>query len=488
AASDDSDTGNGDESDASASCEPDDGFDGQCAAPSLTASAESTAECSRSASLRSSKHSGEASDGASSASTEPSLTWWRRRFLGARPKLPAKATPPSPSPPGAPSRRATVSARSVAVPDSPELPVPILARLRRSVPSKPAARRLLLLGTRAKACRADVPLPAASAATHGSTPQNDAAASTSFDVHWTMLKCKGASDFHVVSVAASASSLNHNDVFLFYPCLLHRPAPGTGADNQCKAAHEHSRRKSVCALASHTIYVWLGARASAAKRDAITHVALEVRDRELLGTAGIVIVDEASSTAAADAARRRFFAQLYAVEHGRGTSLPNEMSAVYCQLTPPDKAGSDADFERALQRRKVLYGFWEAVPPGSIVAAGSYVSAAALAKVPAGGAVILDTWSDVFIWWRDEPASPAVRRCAVSYADALVRDVCIPPRPGPGPAPVWHEIQGSEHVLFKTKFPDWPFVFGASTPTGHGVPQPALCRSMLLAARPVAVA
>ncbi|KAJ2797671.1 hypothetical protein H4R21_004229, partial [Coemansia helicoidea] len=288
----------------------------------------------------------------------------------------------------------------------------MLTRLRRSVSTKSAAR-LLLPGARAKTRREDAPLStagAAIAATDAATATTACAppAASPFDVRWTMLKCKGAVDLHMVSVAASASSLNHKDVFLLYPCVLH--SPGAGGDHQpTAAAHEQNRRKSVCSLGSHVVFVWLGACASPTKRDAITHVALEVRDKELLGTARVVIVDEAASTAAraADSARRRFFAQLHAVEHGGRTPLPMEISAVYSRLTPADKAGSDADFERALQRRKVLYGFWEAIPPGSIVAAGGYVNAAALAKVPAGGAVVLDTWSDVFIWWRDEPGTPA---------------------------------------------------------------------------------
>ncbi|KAJ1728562.1 hypothetical protein LPJ61_003974, partial [Coemansia biformis] len=487
--SDDCDGGGG-ESDVSAGCESDDGFDGQCDAPSLTASANSTAKCSRAGSLHS-KCSDEASDGASSVSTEPSRSWWRRRLRSARTRPCARDV----LSPMAPSRRATVCARSTAV--RPECTPPALpGTTRAALPadSEPPVSMLSRLRRTRSAAGSDSP---ASVQSTGSGDPNGA-----LDVRWTMLKCKGATDLHVVSVPTSTSSLNHKDAFLFYPCLLRRPgacqlassaAHSPAADERAQPgtlpAHKYSGHKSAYSPASRAVYVWLGAHSSAIKRDAITRVATEVRDKELLGRAAIMVVDEAA--AAVDGAKRRFFSQLYAVEHGGCVSLPKEMSAVYSRVAPAEMAEGDADFERALQRRKVLYGFWEAVPPASIVAAGAYVNAAALAKVPAGGAVVLDTWSDVFIWWRSEPGNPAVRQCAVGFATALVRDACIPPRPRP--APVWHEIQGSEHVIFKTKFPDWPFVFApapvpAAVSTARQATPPPPRPTMPLAAQPVAVA
>ncbi|KAJ1821649.1 hypothetical protein LPJ60_002492 [Coemansia sp. RSA 2675] len=326
-----------------------------------------------------------------------------------------------------------------------------------------------------------------------------------FEAQWILLKCKGMVNLHVVSVPASVSSLNHKDAFLFYPCLFRKlgttHASGLGAaasqalDNVTAEpsaalldapssasltrlhmgtllAQEYNRRKSICSLASRAIYAWIGAHASAIKRDAVIRVAMEIRDKELMGKATIVIVDESTT---ADSARRELFTQLHLTEHAGRASPPSDMATLCKQLTPLSKAGDDLDFERALQRRKVAYGFWEAVPPATILSVGADINAAMLLKVPVGGVVVLDTWSDVFIWWRDEPGNPAVRKCATDFANMLVRDACIPPRPKS--ASVWHELRGFEHVVFKTKFSDWPFVFASSmtpaTPTAHRMsPQP----------------
>ncbi|KAJ2794047.1 hypothetical protein H4R20_006353 [Coemansia guatemalensis] len=348
------------------------------------------------------------------------------------------------------------------------------------------------------------------------------------DSRWTMLMCKGTTDLHVVSVPTDISSMNHKDTFLLYPRLLrkqdthqmsagvtycstkggptvkHSPKHNTDMyiptkDNallghQELSSSSSSRYKSVCSLASRVIYVWLGTHSSAIKRDAITRVAMEIRDRELAGGAAVVIVDE---SAAADSARKKFFTQLYAAQYGSHVSLPNEMSTIYSQITPLSRAGNDMNFERALQRRKVMYGFWEAIPPATIISTDTYVNAAALLKVPVGGVVVLDTWSDVFVWWRDEPCSSAVRKCAINFASMLVKDACIPPRPKS--ASVWHEIHGSEHVIFKTKFSDWPFIFGSSigatkvahhaaSDSGSAISPIALpVRSVSYTAQPVAV-
>ncbi|KAJ1954876.1 hypothetical protein EC988_002194 [Linderina pennispora] len=300
------------------------------------------------------------------------------------------------------------------------------------------------------------------------------------DVQWTLLKCKGMVNLHVVTVPTSISSLNHKDAFLLYPCLFrklsqtaltsmvsfpladeegHTSLAKSRRNSQRNAepllAQEYNRRKSICAMASRVIYVWIGAHAAAIKRDAITRVAMEIRDRELLGKAAVVIIDEST---ASDSARHKFFTRLNSV-NSRGMG-PVAVPSLYSQITPTSRAGDDTDFERALERRKVLYGFWEAVPPATILSVGSDVQAATLLKVPMGGVVVLDTWADVFIWWRNEPCNPAVRKCAVNFANMLVQDTCIPPRPKS--ASVWHEVRGFEHVIFKTKFPDWPFVFAAS--------------------------
>ncbi|KAJ2667516.1 hypothetical protein IW148_000211 [Coemansia sp. RSA 1199] len=520
-------------SDASGDGDSDNGFDGQCDGMSLTATTESTAECSRSGSYRSSKSdSSDASDAsASSTSTEPSLKWWKRHF-----KSKSKTQLQEVSMPGVLLRRSTVSAHAPhtcpASAASSSSIAPMLTRLKRSVSSKSAANKQSapelkkprataavetafpqsklsrasfisgsLLRSKSTSTKSMQLMPALPNARPATAAPNSActnsaaltrpqtAGSVSEDAYvarWTMLKCKGMDNLHVVSVPAAIGSLNHKDAFLFYPCLFHTPDPSQPASKPQPTANkagnlrennmdsyeamgakrmhggtllaqEYSRRKSVCLLASRTIYIWLGAHASPIKRDAITRVAMEIRDKELLGKAAVVLVDE---SAAANSARKKFFAQLHLSEHGDCLAQPKDMSVVYNQITPLRRAGDDLDFERALQRRKVMYGFWEAVPPATIIAAGTYVNAAALSKVPAGGAIVLDTWSDVFIWWRNEPCSLAVRRCAINFANMLIKDVSIPPRPQS--ASVWHETQGSEHVIFKTKFPDWPFVFASS--------------------------
>ncbi|KAJ1773087.1 hypothetical protein LPJ74_000826 [Coemansia sp. RSA 1843] len=209
--------------------------------------------------------------------------------------------------------------------------------------------------------------------------------------------------------------------------------------------------------ASRIIYVWIGAHSSAIKRDAIMRVAMEIRDKELSGKAAILVIDE---SAASDIARRRFFAQLHTVEYGDRMSVPRELSAVYSRISPLSSAGDDIEFERALERRKVMYGFWEAVPPATILSVGTDINASLLLKVPVGGVVVLDTWTDVFVWWRNEPSNPAVRQCALNFSQMLIRDTCIPQRPKS--ASVWNEVRGFEHVIFKTKFPDWPYVFSSS--------------------------
>ncbi|KAJ2384157.1 hypothetical protein GGI23_006993 [Coemansia sp. RSA 2559] len=184
---------------------------------------------------------------------------------------------------------------------------------------------------------------------------------------------------------------------------------------------------------------------------------MEIRDKELVGRASILVIDE---SAAADIARRRFFAQLHAVEYGDTMSIPREISTVYSRISPLSSAGNDIDFERAIERRKVLYGFWETIPPATILSVGTDINASLLLRVPVGGAVVLDTWTDVFIWWRNEPSNPAVRQCALNFSQMLIRDACIPQRPKS--ASVWNEVRGFEHVIFKTKFPDWPYVFASS--------------------------
>ncbi|KAJ2498513.1 hypothetical protein GGH96_004237 [Coemansia sp. RSA 1972] len=543
-------------SDASGDGDSDNGFDGQCDGMSLTATTESTAECSRSGSYRSSKSdSSDVSDASgSSTSTEPSLKWWKRHF-----KSKSKTQLQEVSMPGVLLRRSTVSAHAPhafpASAASSSSITPMLTRLKRSVSSKSAANKQLapelkkpraaavvetafpqsklsrasfisgsLLRSKSTSTKSMQLMPALPNAKPATAASNSACANTAaptrpqtagsdsedaYVARWTMLKCKGMDNLHVVSVPAAIGSLNHKDAFLFYPCLFHTPDPSQPASKpqptQSTAnnagnlrendmyryeamgakhmhggtllAQEYSRRKSVCLLASRTIYIWLGAHASPIKRDAITRVAMEIRDKELLGKAAVVLVDESAAT---NSARKKFFAQLHLSEHGDCLAQPKDMSSVYNLITPLRRAGDDLDFERALQRRKVMYGFWEAVPPATIIAAGTYVNAAALSKVPAGGAIVLDTWSDVFIWWRNEPCSPAVRRCAINFANMLIKDVSIPPRPQS--ASVWHEAQGSEHVIFKTKFPDWPFVFASSmgsievarqmTPASSSAPPP----------------
>ncbi|KAJ1856873.1 hypothetical protein LPJ76_002150 [Coemansia sp. RSA 638] len=520
-------------SDSSGDGDSDNGFDGQCDGMSLTATTESTAECSRSGSYRSSKSdSSDVSDAsASSTSTEPSLKWWKRHF-----KSKSKTQLQEVSMPGVLLRRSTVSAHAPhacpASAASSSSIAPMLTRLKRSVSSKSAANKQSapelkkpraaaavetafpqsklsrasfisgsLLRSKSTSTKSMQLMPALPNARPATAAPNSACANSAaptrpqtagsvsedaYVARWTMLKCKGMDNLHVVSVPAAIGSLNHKDAFLFYPCLFHTPDPSQPASKPQPTANkagnlrendmdsyeamgakrmhggtllaqEYSRRKSVCLLASRTIYIWLGAHASPIKRDAITRVAMEIRDKELLGKAAVVLVDE---SAAANSARKKFFAQLHLSEHGDCLAQPKDMSVVYNQITPLRRAGDDLDFERALQRRKVMYGFWEAVPPATIIAAGTYVNAAALSKVPAGGAIVLDTWSDVFIWWRNEPCSLAVRRCAINFANMLIKDVSIPPRPQS--ASVWHETQGSEHVIFKTKFPDWPFVFASS--------------------------
>ncbi|KAJ2455959.1 hypothetical protein EV183_000302 [Coemansia sp. RSA 2336] len=561
------DAGDNDESgsDISGNQDSDEGFDGQCDNLSLTATSETTAECSRSQSYSSGKSnsSNSSSSSSSSTSSESVLTWWKRHFK-ARPKT----QPPVADFTNSLLRRSTVSAHaSRPRPASTAGNNPILTKLKRSVSSKSStrlipmpstkqthaaadtapqqqqpklARASLISGSllsRAKSTKANgiVPIHAPETPEQldsgketrnkvdvpAQTPTNSIPEDT-FVSRWTMLKCKGMENLHVVSVPARCESLNHKDAFLFYPCVFHsldtahhaaENAAGTSAADAASAdyalaakgtsdtrrvhsgtllSQEYNRRKSVYSLASRTIYVWLGAHASAIKRDAITRVAMEIRDKELMNKAAIVVVDE---SAASNGARKQFFAQLHRAETGSGHILAAELSAMSSRITPLDRAGDDMDFEKALQRRKVVYGFWEAVPPATIIAADTYVNAAALQKVPAGGAIVLDTWSDVFIWWRNEPCNPAVRRCAVNFANMLVKDTSIPPRPQS--ASVWHEVQGFEHVIFKTKFPDWPFVFASSMGTSEVVRQmvsdsapPPLAlpvRSISRHSRPVAV-
>ncbi|KAJ2233997.1 hypothetical protein IWW45_003749 [Coemansia sp. RSA 485] len=326
---------------------------------------------------------------------------------------------------------------------------------------------------------------ASTSATNKSVSETVSGQSSSFEAHWALFKCKGMLNLHIVSVPPAICSLNHKDAFLFYPCLFRRvnempfsenaQPPSVPDDSSSVSdsltntlrhsrmphgpllAQEYSRRKSICSLASRVIYVWIGTHASAIKRDAITRVAMEIRDKELMGKAAVIIIDESS---AADSARRKFFAQLYTAEHGIATHLPPEIPSLYSQITPLGRAGDDLDFERALERRKVIYGFWESIPPATILSVGADINAAMLLKVPAGGVVVLDTWTDVFIWWRNEPGNTAVRKCAINFANMLVQDACIPTRPKS--AAVWHELRGFEHVIFKTKFADWPFVFASS--------------------------
>ncbi|KAJ2498218.1 hypothetical protein GGI11_008063, partial [Coemansia sp. RSA 2049] len=139
------------------------------------------------------------------------------------------------------------------------------------------------------------------------------------------------------------------------------------------------RRKSVSSLASRVIYVWIGTHSSAIKRDAIMRVAMEIRDKELVGKAAILVIDE---SAASDIARRRFFSQLHNMEYGGKLSIPDGLAMVYNRISPLSAAGDDVDFERALERRKVVYGFWETVPPATILSVGADVNAALLLKVP----------------------------------------------------------------------------------------------------------
>ncbi|KAJ2615118.1 hypothetical protein H4S08_001403 [Coemansia sp. RSA 1365] len=537
-------TSDGNDSDSSADCVSDNGFDGQCDMLSLTASAKSTAECSRSVSCKSStsRDSSVASEGSTTTttSTEPSLSWWRRHFRTMRSKPPTQSQDSVPS--GPLLRRSTIGGHrdisestnwSSFLPEndhttfsnSSKVRAPILTRLRRTVSSKSVAIKLLTPESKKRnvvspiaatssqsklACssfmsvshklpeeRVNTVVAPATTCTNAISGQVDASDCLSttnsriedgFDLRWTMLMCKGTTDLHVVSVPTDISSMNHKDTFLLYPRLLrNQKTRQTSTDMGYFSAEEmtavkrsykrntdiytptrvsalldrqeykNKTCKPVCSLASRVVYVWLGTHSSAIKRDAITRVAVEIRDRELAGRAAILIVDE---SAAADSARKKFFAQLYAAQHGSHVSLPGEMSTIYSQITPLSRAGDDMNFERALQRRKVMYGFWEAIPPATIISTGTYVNAAALLKVPMGGVVVLDTWSDVFVWWRDEPCSTAVRKCAIDFASMLVKDVCIPPRPES--ASIWHEVHGSEHVIFKTKFSDWPFVFASS--------------------------
>ncbi|PIA14412.1 hypothetical protein COEREDRAFT_82702 [Coemansia reversa NRRL 1564] len=446
----------------------------------------------------------------------------RRSTIGGHPEA-LKSTNWSSLPPE--NNRTTFS-------NNPKARAPILTRLRRTMSSKSVAIKLLtpeskkrhmVSPTAATSSQSKLPRsslmslshklpeehvkPVAAGATVSSnvTPErvdtSDCLSTTNyrtedgFNLRWKMLMCKGTADLHVVSVPTNISSMNHKDTFLLYPCLLRNQGMRqTSTDMEYlsveeRASVKHSSKrntdihtstrdsalldreeyknktcKSVCSLASHVVYVWLGTHSSAIKRDAITRVAIEIRDREMTGRAAIVIVDE---TAAADSARKKFFAQLYSAQNGSHVSLPGEMSTIYSQITPLSRAGNDMNFERALQRRKVMYGFWEAIPPATIISTGKYVNAAALLKVPMGGVVVLDTWSDVFVWWRDEPCSTAVRKCAIDFASMLVKDACIPPRPES--ASIWHEVHGSEHVIFKTKFSDWPFVFASSMGTAEVV-------------------
>ncbi|KAJ2867006.1 hypothetical protein GGH94_001173 [Coemansia aciculifera] len=510
-------------SDDEANGNSDDGFDGQCLTPSITTSPTSTAECSRSNSYRSS-HSSEASDDATAA--EPSLNWWKRKFKGAKyrpaPRLsaPLRSDSLASDSDASSARPALSNSTPVAAAARSKSSMTMLTKLRRSVSYKksaksptpePARRSHTVVASPKKLIRTakEAPLPPLTAAHWESPGRTDAATrpasellhtpplitslgedDDTFEAQWIMLKCKGMVNLHVVSVPASISSLNHKDAFLFYPCLFRKLSAtrvsGLGAtvspalknaatelsftllDAQSSAgmsrlhvgtllAQEYNRRKSICSLASRVIYAWIGAHASVLKRDAIIRVAMEIRDKELMGKATIVVVDESTT---ADSARRKLFTQLHLTEHAGRASPPSDMATLCRQLTPLSKAGDDLDFERALERRKVAYGFWETVPPATILSVGADINAAMLLKVPIGGVVVLDTWSDVFIWWRDEPGNPAVRKCATEFANMLVRDACIPPRPKS--ASVWHELRGFEHIVFKTKFSDWPFVFASS--------------------------
>ncbi|KAJ2492026.1 hypothetical protein IWW37_001740 [Coemansia sp. RSA 2050] len=507
----------------------DDGFDGQCPTPSATTSVSSTTECSRSNSYRSSRSSEASDDATAtepslnwwkrrfkSGKHKPASQ------LSASPRSDSSASDSNVSPvlghTGtirpilSDSTPAAANARS-------KSSVAMLTRLRRSVSSKkthklptpePARRSHTVVVSPKKLIRTAMerPLPPLARNIESASPvpgplhtptqppslgDGDSDDDDIFEAQWIMLKCKGMVNLHVVSVPTSISSLNHKDAFLFYPCLFRKLSAthmsGLGAaasralnngaidsssaliDAQSSASmtrlhmgtlltQEYNRRKSICSLASRVIYVWVGAHASVIKRDAAVRVAMEIRDKELMGKATIAIVDESTT---ADSARRKLFTQLHLTEHTGQASPPSDMATLCKQLTPLSKAGDDLDFERALQRRKVAYGFWEAVPPATILSVGADINAAMLLKVPVGGVVVLDTWSDVFIWWRDEPGNPAVRKCATDFANMLVRDTCIPPRPKS--ASVWHELRGFEHIVFKTKFSDWPFVFASSTTT-----------------------
>ncbi|KAJ2501448.1 hypothetical protein IWW47_003106, partial [Coemansia sp. RSA 2052] len=394
-------------SDDEASGNSDDGFDGQCPTSSAATSPSSTAECSRSNSYRSS-HSSEASDDATA--TDTSLSWWKRRFRGTKHKLAPRlsAMPKA----GALTTADNVgSATSGTDADSGgKPPMTMLTKLRRSVSSKKSARSTALEPVR-RSCTVSVPpkkLTRAAAETRASlastrleaTGHIDAARPASvalyaraspsslgdedtFEAQWIMLKCKGMANLHIVSVPASISSLNHKDAFLFYPCLFRKLStahgPGSGAallalnnaaieasspisDAQSNSsmsrlhastllAQEYNHRKSICSLASRVVYAWIGAHASVIKRDAIIRVAREICDKELMGKATVLVVDEAT---VADSARRKLFTQLHLAEHAGRASPPSDMATLCKQLTPLSKAGDDLDFERALERRKVV--------------------------------------------------------------------------------------------------------------------------------------
>ncbi|KAJ1920131.1 hypothetical protein H4219_001504 [Mycoemilia scoparia] len=301
---------------------------------------------------------------------------------------------------------------------------------------------------------------------------------------WVLLRCMGHHELQVLSVKPSISSLNQIDTFiLYFPANM--ALSGTSSSLNCHDVKK-SNRPSLYKYSSRIIYVWLGSESSDLKRNVIIRLALEIQANELNKKSTIVPIDQRSGRTLA---LEKFLVRLnlcYIGENKNKHTMGHQHYLEHCGLeVPPESnsyermssANTDVLFKKlstavhtkpardteAIMKlfifKAKLYKFTSKSFDPIVVSHGREISARHLLCIECSDVVVLDAFSDIFVWWKESSVDRQSLYKAIKWAESLFFTRSKSFKPYTIDIKVWHEICGREHILFRTKFPDWPQAF-----------------------------
>ncbi|KAI8914721.1 hypothetical protein DFJ77DRAFT_548748 [Powellomyces hirtus] len=244
----------------------------------------------------------------------------------------------------------------------------------------------------------------------------------------SLLLIKGRRRIHATRVALAPTSLNHGDAFVaISPRIDSTTHTVDGA----------------------TITVWVGAACGKIKRSKAREIAGRIQEREWgRKNADLVVLEAGTGTTTTTTRESTHFWQLL--------GIPDGVEPTHLIRSAAD---DDAEHEKQIEQRTQLYGVADSAsesdPATSLVVVSSSGKTLTHASLHSSTCFVLDTFDAIYVWV-GRAARESERALVARFAEKLNSN----PNRGTE-TQISVEREGSERVLFRDRFADWPVEDGA---------------------------